>query len=346
MAEKRLNYTANEINELLNIVYLFTDSPEANDPYYLPEIGTPNTPNVPVGITISTRNASFTETTTMILQINLNTVPSENVTISFSTNGNVTLDKKSMTFTQENWNTIQYLDLSYKGEDLTSDLTDVININATGGNYNGLTDIINVTIKAENSNNGGNTGDDTNENALLTMRTATVEDYLASGYLSDIIIDSDGVVSGTNTGVSYPILAVSGSGNTTALEWEAHSGSGLWIICGKSSTDGSYIGFGDASMGALSYSGKFVDGNCSPISGVNAETNIPLTLGVGNKYHANRIGTIFSVYQSVNDAWELRFKIDLSTYANFNASDYDVNVIGVLVGASYQVIKNTKVYGG
>ena len=431
-------------------------APEAGDPYFLPTVDGSDEPDEPEvtepSIVLSNRNASFTESTQLIIQVRLGAQPTGNVILTLSpTNSSVKVDKPLMTFTQNNWNSIQYLTLSYEGSNLTQNLSATVNISASGGGYDSVSDAINVTVvnesdepevdpeliisnksvqfnESENqtiqirlgskptanvtvtftANNGVSvnsqsmtftvdnwannqnlvisyTGSDIESNLQttvgvsasgggydslsdtinvtviaevtepepepttpdnLTMRNATADDFTAnSASLTNISIGGDGVVSGTAGGWQYPVLAVGGSGNTAALEWEKADAMGLWIVGGKSSQN-VYVGFGDAIGGQFGYSGKISKSGCSPQSGVVADVSEPIALANYSKYHLNRIGTVLSFYASNGVAWELKFKIDLATCGYFEANEYETCIVGVLFGGSYMKIKNVKVYGG
>lgn len=432
-------------------------TPEAGDPYFLPTVDGSEEPEEPEvtqpSIVLSNRNASFTESTTLIIQVRLGAQPTGNVILTLSpTNSSVKVDKPLMTFTQNNWNSIQYLTLSYEGSNLTQNLSATVNISASGGGYDSISDAINVTVvnesdepevdpeliisnksvqfnESENqtiqirlgskptanvtvtftANNGVSvnyqsmtftvdnwannqnlvisyTGSDIESNLQttvgvsasgggydslsdtinvtviaevtepepepdpttpdnLTMRDAVDGDFAASEFIDNIHIDESGIVTSQNPSKTYPALMVSSGGNTSAIEWTSANGMGLWILGGKDSGTG-YIGFGDLSMGSLSYWATFTDGNCTPTSGVNAITNESITLSQGQRFHLNRIGTVVSLYLNYSGTWNLVFKIDLATCGHFEPSQYVVNALGVLVGGSYQTIKDVKVYGG
>ena len=319
-------------------------TPEAGDPYFLPTVDGSEEPEEPEvtqpSIVLSNRNASFTESTTLIIQVRLGAQPTGNVILTLSpTNSSVKVDKPLMTFTQNNWNSIQYLTLSYEGSNLTQNLSATVNISASGGGYDSISDAINVTVIAEVTEPDPTTPDN------LTMRDAVDGDFAASEFIDNIHIDESGIVTSQNPSKTYPALMVSSGGNTSAIEWTSANGMGLWILGGKDSGTG-YIGFGDLSMGSLSYWATFTDGNCTPTSGVNAITNESITLTQGQRFHLNRIGTVVSLYLEYVGTWHLVFKIDLATCGHFEPSQYAVNALGVLVGGSYQTIKDVKVYGG
>lgn len=454
LKDEHLNHIENGIYDAHDFLF---GAPEAGDPYFLPTVDGSDEPDEPVvtqpSIVLSNRNASFTESTTLIIQVRLGSQPTGNVTLTLSpTNTSVKVDKPSMTFTQNNWNSIQYITLSYQGSNLNQNLSTVVNILASGGGYDSISDSINVTVINEtdepvvtpeliisnknvsfnesanstiqirlggkpsanvtvtfNSNNSGVSvsaqsmtftvdnwannqnlvidyvGGDIDSNlqttisvsasgggydlsdsiavtvvaeieqepepednshpSKLTMRNAVDGDFAASEFVDNIHIDESGVVTCQNPSKTYPALMVSSGGNTSALEWTSADGNGLWILAGKDSGTG-YIGFGDLSMGSLSYWGTFTDGNCTPSSGVNATTNNSITLSTGQRFHLNRIGTVVSLYLEYSGEWQLVFKIDLASCGHFTSDQYATNALGVLVGGSYQQMKDVKVYGG
>ena len=296
-------------------------------------------PEVDPELIISNKSVQFNESGNQTIQIRLGSKPTANVTVTFTANNGVSVNSQSMTFTVDNWANNQNLVISYTGSDIESNLQTTVGVSASGGGYDSLSDTINVTVIAEVTEPDPTTPDN------LTMRDAVDGDFAASEFIDNIHIDESGVVTSQNPSKTYPALMVSSGGNTSAIEWTSANGMGLWILGGKDSGTG-YIGFGDLSMGSLGYWATFTDGNCTPTSGVNAITNEAVTLSQGQRFHLNRIGTVVSLYLNYAGEWKLVFKIDLATCGHFEPSQYAVNALGVLVGGSYQTIKDVKVYGG
>lgn len=338
-----LTIEAEADSALRNEIY---GDPEPNDPYFLPEVGTVTPPVGTPEIVISNKNVSFTESTNLVLQVSLNTTPTASVTVNFTSEA-ITCNPSSMTFTTENWNKSQSLTISYTKGDIQENLSSSVSVSAVGGDYEGKNETISVTVIAEGSQGGDDDDDDVESPDSLSMRSAQASDFTTlSAYMSGINIGGDGVVTGAGS-AQYPALFVGGTGNKSAIEWEAGNEQGLWVLGGKTSQepDSNYIGFGDASMTTIQYWAKFIEGGCTPTSGVNATVSEAIPLGTGKKFHLNRIGTLVSLYEMENEKWELKFQIDLATCGHFDAGDYAVNAVGVLFAGQYMTIKNVKVLG-
>lgn len=285
-------------------------------------------------IVISSKNVSFKESASNTVQISLGGKPTSTVTMALSATNGVSVSPNSLTFSPTDYLTPKTVTVSYSGVDLESDQSATISVSASGSTYEGMSDSIKVTVVAEVEAPSGDS---------YSTRDATVEDFAPSGWISNIQIGSDKIVTGSGSG-SFPVLAVSGSGNTSLLEWEAADGNGAWLICGKAS-NGNFVGFGDISSGKCSFSGEFINASCTPQSGFVPEVNERITTGAGTKYRLIREDTTVRLYVFEGSTWVLKFETNLDTCGRFAAEKYATNVVGVLFGSSYMQIKNVKVLG-
>lgn len=305
-----------------------------------PEPGTPE-------LSLSTKVATFTEGTTLVIQVALKTAPTSNVTVSFAkTTNKVTLDKESMTFTNQNYSAVQYLTLSYTGQALSGNETDTVNITCSGAEYEGIKDSISVTILKKDVEPEPEPEPEPDQDDIFThMRAATKEDFAPSANVGEITISEDGTVQVSAT-ATYGGLMVNAVGDTAAIEWESVDQKGMWILAGKYDGKNDFVGFGDMSMGTLTYYGLFLNGSCSAQSGVSADAGLSFTCAAGNKYRLSRVGTRVKCYQWDGSKYELRFSLDLASFGSVPAESYAVNAVGLCVGGSYHLPKNVKVYTG
>ena len=174
------------------------------------------------GITVP-GTATVPEGSTTTVEVKLAAVPTDDVTVTFSDDGDsdvswsgITLSGNALTFTAANWNKVQEVTLTAAQDDDFTDDTETLTLTAsTGGGYNGETAEITVTISDNDVNGAGITVPGTA--AVTEGGTTTMEVKLTAAPKADVTVtfSDDG-----NSDVSWSGTALAGNALTfTTSNW-------------------------------------------------------------------------------------------------------------------------------
>ncbi|MBF2755608.1 MAG: hypothetical protein ISN29_10190, partial [Gammaproteobacteria bacterium AqS3] len=110
------------------------------------------TDNDTPGLSLSTASLSVDEDDSKFFEVSLVTQPSGEVTVELgqdddATNYDVTLDKTSLTFTVDNWDTAQEVEVCTADDEDAIDDSATIKLTASGGGYGGVNNEVDVTVK-------------------------------------------------------------------------------------------------------------------------------------------------------------------------------------------------------
>ena len=167
------------------------------------------------GITVP-GTATVPEGSTSIVEVKLAAVPTAEVTITFSDDGDsdvswsgTTLSGNALTFTTGNWNVVQEVTLTAAEDDDVANDTETLTLTASkSGGYNGETAEITVTINDNDVDEAGITVPATA--AVTEGSTAKVEVKLAAVPTDDVTVtfsdDGDSDVSWSGTTLSGDAL--------------------------------------------------------------------------------------------------------------------------------------------